>query len=145
MLTSSARTSCRASSRRIVGWSLDENLGTQLHLRALRMALGHRKAAKLHHSDRGCQYASTAYRAELARHGIECSMSRRGNCWDNAPMESFFATLKRELVHRSPWQSRTQARQDVFDYIEVFYNRRRRHSALNYQTPAEFEEQLRAA
>jgi transposase InsO family protein len=133
------------SSRRIVGWSLEENLGTQLPLRALRMALGHRKAAKLHHSDRGCQYASAAYRAELAKHGIECSMSRRGNCWDNAPMESFFATLKRELVHRSLWQTRAQARQDVFDYIEVFYNRRRRHSALNYQTPAEFEEQLRAA
>jgi putative transposase len=132
-------------SRRIVGWSVEETLGTQLPLRALRMALGHRQAAKLHHSDRGCQYASAAYRAELAKHGIECSMSRRGNCWDNAPMESFFATLKRELVHRSPWQTRAQARQDVFDYIEVFYNRRRRHSALNYQTPAEFEEQLRAA
>jgi putative transposase len=133
------------SSRRIVGWSVEENLGTQLPLRALHMALGHRKAAKLHHSDRGCQYASAAYRAELAQHGIECSMSRRGNCWDNAPMESFFATLKRELVHRSPWQTRAQARQDVFDYIEVFYNRKRRHSALNYQTPADFEEQLRAA
>jgi transposase InsO family protein len=133
------------SSRRIVGWSVEETLGTQLPLRALRMALGHRQAAKLHHSDRGCQYASAVYRAELAKHRIECSMSRRGNCWDNAPMESFFATLKRELVHRSLWQTRAQARQDVFDYIEVFYNRQRRHSALNYQTPAEFEVQLRAA
>ena len=133
------------SSRRIVGWSLEDNLGTQLPLRALRMALGHREAAKLHHSDRGCQYASSAYRSELARHGIECSMSRRGNCWDNAPMESFFSTLKRELVHRSAWQTRAQAREDVFDYIEVFYNRQRRHSALNYQTPSGFEEQLRAA
>jgi putative transposase len=132
-------------SRRIVGWSLEDNLGTQLPLRALRMALGHREAAKLHHSDRGCQYASIAYRSELARHGIECSMSRRGNCWDNAPMESFFSTLKRELAHRSAWQTRAQARQDVFDYIEVFYNRQRRHSALNYQTPSGFEEQLRAA
>jgi putative transposase len=118
-------------SRRVVGWSVEENLGTQLPLRALRMALSYRDAAKLHHSDRGCQYASTAYRSELARHGIECSMSRRGNCWDNAPMESFFSTLKRELAHRSFWQTRAQARQDVFDYIEVFYNRQRRHSALN--------------
>jgi putative transposase len=132
-------------SRRIVGWSLEDNLGAQLPLRALRMALGHREAAKLHHSDRGCQYASTAYRSELASHGIECSMSRRGNCWDNAPMESFFSTLKRELAHRSAWQTRAQARQDVFDYIEVFYNRQRRHSALSYQTPSEYEEQLRAA
>jgi putative transposase len=132
-------------SRRIVGWSLGETLATQLPLRALQMALGHRKAAKLHHSDRGCQYASAAYRAELAQHGIECSMSRRGNCWDNAPMESFFATLKRELAHRSHWQTRDQARHDVFDYIEVFYNRQRQHSALNYQPPSLFEEKLRAA
>jgi putative transposase len=77
-------------SRRIVGWSLADNLGTQLPLQALRMALGHREAAKLHHSDRGCQYASTAYRSELAKHGIECSMSRRGNCWDNAPWRASF-------------------------------------------------------
>jgi len=132
-------------SRRIVGWSLGEELGTALPLRALRMALGQRSPAKLHHSDRGCQYASAAYRAELARHGIECSMSRRGNCWDNAAMESFFSTLKRELAHRSAWQTRAHARQDVFDYIEVFYNRQRRHSALSYQTPTAFEEQLRAA
>jgi putative transposase len=95
-------------SRRIVGWAMEDNLDTQVPLRALRMALGHRKAAKLHHSDRGCQYASAAYRSELARHGIECSMSRRGNCWDNAPMESFFSTLKRELAHRSAWQTRAR-------------------------------------
>jgi putative transposase len=132
-------------SRRIVGWSLGEDLGTELPLRALQMALGHRSAAQLHHSDRGCQYASKAYRAELAHHGIECSMSRRGNCWDNAPVESFFSTLKRELADRSHWQTRTQARADVFDYIEVFYNRQRRHSALNYQSPSAFEAQLRAA
>ena len=132
-------------SRRVVGWSLGGDLGTKLPLTALQMALGHRDAAKLHHSDRGCQYASAAYRSELAKHGIECSMSRRGNCWDNAPMESFFSTLKRELAHRSHWQTQEQARQDVFDYIEVFYNRQRRHSALNYQTPSNFEEQLRAA
>jgi putative transposase len=133
------------ASRRIVGWAMDDNLATQLPLRALRMALGHRKAAKIHHSDRGCQYASATYRSELAQHGIECSMSRRGNCWDNAPMESFFSTLKRELAHRSAWQTRAHARQDVFDYIEVFYNRQRRHSALNYKTPSDFEGQLTAA
>jgi putative transposase len=132
-------------SRRIVGWSLGADLGTQLPLRALRMALGHRSAATLHHSDRGCQYASAAYRNELAQHGIECSMSRRANCWDNAPVESFFSTLKRELVQRSPWQTRAQARADVFDYIEVFYNRQRRHSALNYESPSSFEAQFTAA
>jgi transposase InsO family protein len=132
-------------SRKVIGWSLGEDLSTELPMRALRMALGQRSAAKMHHSDRGCQYASAAYRAKLAAHGIQCSMSRRGNCWDNAPVESFFSTLKRELVHRSPWQTRAQARNDIYDYIEVFYNRRRRHSALNYQTPSNFEEQLRAA
>lgn len=131
-------------SRRIIGWSLGEDLGTSLVLKALRMALGHREPAKLHHSDRGCQYASAAYRAELARYGIECSMSRRGNCWDNAPMESFFSTLKRELAHRSVWQTRAHARQDVFEYIEVFYNRQRRHSALSFQAPVTYEELLRA-
>lgn len=131
--------------RQIVGWSLGDDLATALPLRALHMALGRRSPAKLHHSDRGCQYASAAYRTELARHGIECSMSRRGNCWDNAPMESFFSTLKRELAHRSAWQTRAHARQDVYDYIEVFYNRQRRHSALSYLAPAAYEEQLRAA
>ncbi len=128
-------------SRRIVGLSLEENLGTQLPLRALRMALGHREAAKLHHSDRGCQYASTAYRSELARHGIESSMSRRGNCWDNAVAESFFATLKTELVHRSRWRNVHDLRAALFDYIEVFYNRRRLHSSLNYRTPAAVEQE----
>lgn len=131
-------------SRRIIGWALGEDLGTSLPLRALRMALGHRAPATLHHSDRGCQYASSAYRAELARYGIECSMSRRGNCWDNAPMESFFSTLKRELANRSAWKTRAEARRDVFEYIEVFYNRQRRHSALGYQTPDAYEKQLRA-
>jgi len=133
-------------SRRVIGWSLGESLSTELPLEALRMARSQRPAARLHHSDRGCQYASAAYRAELARLGIECSMSRRGNCWDNAPVESFFSTLKRELVHRSAWRTRQEARRDLFDYIEVFYNRQRRHSALDYQSPAAFEaQQLRAA
>lgn len=133
------------ASRRVVGWSLGEDLSAELPLRALRMALGHRSAAQLHHSDRGCQYASAAYRAELAKNKIECSMSRRGNCWDNAPVESFFSTLKRELVDRSPWQTRAQARADVFDYLEVFYNRQRRHSSLGYLSPADHEASLLAA
>jgi putative transposase len=127
-------------SRRIVGWSLGEDLGTSLPLTALQMALGHRDAARLHHSDRGCQYASTAYRAELARHGIECSMSRRGNCWDNAPMESFFASLKKELVHGADFATRAEARAAVVEYIEVFYNTKRRHSSLGYVSPAEYEQ-----
>jgi len=132
-------------SRRVVGWSLGKDLATDLPLRALQMALGQRTPARLHHSDRGCQYASTAYQSALRHRGIECSMSRRGDCWDNAPVESFFATLKRELVHRSAWSTRAEARLDIFDYIEVFYNQTRRHSALDYLSPAVFEEQLIAA
>jgi len=129
----------------VVGWSLGKDLATDLPLRALQMALGQRTPARLHHSDRGCQYASTAYQSALRHRGIECSMSRRGDCWDNAPVESFFATLKRELVHRSAWSTRAEARLDIFDYIEVFYNQTRRHSALDYLSPAVFEEQLIAA
>ena len=89
--------------------------------------------------DRGVQYASAHYRELLTRHGITCSMSRRGNCWDNAPMESFFATLKKELVHLENYETRAAARQRIFDYVEVFYNRVRRHSALNYLSPLNFE------
>ena len=132
-------------SRHVVGWSLGKTLDTELPLRALAMALAHRTPARLHHSDQGCQYASSAYRSLLRRHGIDCSMSRRGDCWDNAPVESFFATLKRDLVHRSAWRTRADARADVFDYIEVFYNRTRRHSALGYLSPAAFERQRSAA
>jgi transposase InsO family protein len=132
-------------SRHVVGWSLGKTLDTELPLRALTMALGQRTTPRLHHSDRGCQYASSAYQSLLRQHRIDCSMSRCGNCWDNAPVESFFATLKRELVHRSAWRTRADARADVFDYIEVFYNRTRRHSALDYLSPAAFEEQRRAA
>jgi putative transposase len=132
-------------SRRVIGWSLGTDLGSELPLRALRMALGQRSPARLHHSDRGCQYASASYRSELSRCRIACSMSRRGDCWDNAPVESFFATLKRELVYRSGWRTRAEARADIFDYIEAFYNRTRRHSALGYLSPAQFETQLRAA
>ena len=132
-------------SRHVVGWSLGKTLDTELPLRALAMALGQRTPARLHHSDRGCQYASSAYRSLLRQHRIACSMSRRGDCWDNAPVESFFATLKRELVYRSAWRTRDDARADVFDYIEVFYNRTRRHSALDYLSPAAFEDKWRAA
>jgi transposase InsO family protein len=94
----------------------------------------------LAHSDRGSQYASAHYQALLAKHGIECSMSRRGDCWDNAPMESFFASLKKELIHDADFATRAEARAAVFEYIEVFYNGQRRHSSLGYLSPREYEQ-----
>jgi putative transposase len=97
------------------------------------------KGALLHHSDRGVQYACDEYQGLLARHGIECSMSRRGNCYDNAVVESFFGTLKTELIHHHTYATRNQARLALFEYLEVFYNRKRRHSALDYRSPAEYE------
>lgn len=99
----------------------------------------------LHHSDRGSQYASTDFQARLQDQGILCSMSRKGNCWDNAPVESFFGTLKQELVNRCRFATREVARQEVFAYIEIWYNRQRRHSSLGYLSPAEFERQALAA
>ena len=128
-------------SRRVVGWALSERLERGVALDALKMALQNRQPPQglLHHSDRGSQYASHEYQQLLAAHGLLCSMSRKGNCWDNAVAESFFATLKVELSYRSHWRSRTQARSEVFEYIEVFYNRQRRHSALGYLSPDEFE------
>jgi len=128
-------------SRKIVGWSLSDRLTTELVSGALTMAIAQRQPASglLHHSDRGCQYASGSFRRLLAAHDILCSMSRKGNAYDNAPMESFFGTLKRELVHRASFATRAQARTAVFEYIEVFYNRQRLHSALGYQSPTEFE------
>lgn len=128
-------------SRRIIGWNLSETLTTPLALAALQMALTHRQppAQVLHHSDRGCQYASADYQAVLATRGLVASMSRSGNCYDNAPMESFFATLKAELVHRTTFTSRLQARREIIAYIEGFYNPTRRHSALGYRSPREFE------
>ena len=96
----------------------------------------------LHHSDRGSQYASAEYRALLTAHGAEASMSRRGNCWDNAVTESFFATFKVELVHETDWATRDEARRAIFEFIEVWYNRERRHSSLGYDTPVEYEEKL---
>lgn len=130
-------------SRKIVGWSLSDRLTADLVLDAWAMAVGRRQppTGLLHHSDRGCQYASGSFRRLLSRHGAVCSMSRRGNAYDNAPMESFFSTLKRELIHRTSYATRDQARTAVFEYIEVFYNRHRLHSALGYKSPAEFEAQ----
>jgi putative transposase len=135
-------------SRAVVGWSLDADLSTALPLRALEMALGRRAGpiqGLLHHSDRGCQYTSADYRTELAKHGIAVSMSRKGNCWDNAVAESFFSTIKTELVHRQRWSGRLQLRSAVFEYIEIFYNRQRLHSSLGYRTPAEVEDEYDAA
>jgi len=128
-------------SRSVVGWALDTTLSTKLPLAALDMAIRRRRpsAGLLHHSDRGCQYTSDEYRSALANLGVTVSMSRKGNCWDNAVAESFFATIKTELVYRQRWASRTELRAAVFEYIEVFYNRRRLHSSIGYKTPAEVE------
>jgi transposase InsO family protein len=121
-------------SRRVVGWSMADHLESRLVVDALEMAVQQRwpDEGLLAHSDRGSQYASEHYRRLLARHGIECSMSRRANCWDNTPMESFFASLKKELVQDADFASRAEARGAIFEYIEVFYNTKRRHSSLGY-------------
>ncbi len=129
-------------SRRIVGWSMADHLRTDLCLDALQMAIRQRTRIKglIHHSDRGVQYASDRYRAALEAHGIECSMSRRASCWDNAVAESFFGTLKNELIYRRPWLDRASVRAAISEYIEVFYNRIRRHSTIGNVNPAKFEE-----
>jgi transposase InsO family protein len=128
-------------SRKIVGWAMAERSDRHLVHKALQMALVRRRPGTdlLHHSDRGSQYASQDYQTLLADHQIQVSMSRTGNVYDNAVMESFFATLKTELVHRRHYQSRAEARTNIFSYIEGFYNRRRRHSALGYCSPEQFE------
>ena len=120
---------------------MSETIDRKLTLDALDMALRSRRPARglLHHSDRGSQYASADYRKALEQRGIRGSMSRRGNCWDNAVAESFFGRLKTELVHQVDFPTRAAARSALFDYIEVFYNRQRRHSHLGYVSPAEFE------
>lgn len=129
-------------SRRVVGWAMRHTQDHGLVLDALAMAVGQRqpRPGLVHHSDRGRQYASTAYQAELARRGMRASMSRVGDCWDNAVVESFFATLKTELVTGADWRTREEARQALFGYLEVWYNRQRRHSTLQYQSPAQFEQ-----
>lgn len=134
-------------SRAVIGWAMSERLTTDLATDALTMALWRRKptGALLHHSDRGVQYAAGDYQKLLAEHGIDCSMSRKGNCWDNAVVESFFHTLKVELVHHRRYLTREEARQDIFEWIEVFYNRQRRHSTLGYRSPAEFEMMTKVA
>jgi len=128
-------------SRKIVGWAMAERIDTALILKALFMALLHRQppASLLFHSDRGVQYASADYRSALTQAGLVASMSRKGNCYDNAAMESFWSTLKLELVYRRDFQTRAHAQTEIFDYIEVFYNRHRSHSALNYLSPVDFE------
>jgi len=130
-------------SRRVIGWSMTEHMRAEGAMEALKMALAHRrpKEALLHHSDRGSQYACGDYRDLLDQHGIEASMSRAGNCYDNAVAESFFSTLKTELVNQERFESPQQARIKLFEWIEIFYNRQRRHSSLNYLSPEAFEAQ----
>jgi putative transposase len=128
-------------SRRVVGFAMSERIDRALVLEALRAAVGRRgpNPGLLHHSDRGSQYASGDYQDALDDLGVVCSMSRKANCWDNAVAESFFATLKTELVYTRRFATRAEAREAIFDFIEVFYNRRRRHSTLGYVSPVEFE------
>lgn len=133
--------------RRVVGWSMDRWITRQLVIEALNMAIknGNLKRGLIHHSDRGVQYACKDFQALLKAHGIECSMSRKGDCWDNAVAESFFHTLKVERVHNQNYRTRQEAMTDIFEYIEVFYNRQRRHSYLDYLSPVEFEKRAKAS
>lgn len=129
-------------SRKVVGWSMSDKIDRQLVLRALEMATINRRpgVGLIHHTDRGSQYASGDYRQALEQNGMLASMSRKGNCWDNAVAESFFSTLKTELS--GPYKSHAEARRAIFEYIEVFYNRKRRHSSIGYLTPSEFEDRF---
>jgi putative transposase len=129
-------------SRRVIGWALEAQHDTALVLRALEMAVGRRQSVvgTLHHSDRGAPYASATYQRVLQAKQLVVSMSGTGNCYDNAPMESFFATLKTELIHHRRYSTRAEARRDIIEYLEGFYNARRRHSALGYRSPLEFEQ-----
>ncbi len=129
-------------SRRVIGWALGAQNDTPLVRRALELAMGRRQpaAGTLHHSDRGAPYTSAAYQRILQERHLQVSMSGTGNCYDNAPMESFFATLKTELIHHRRYRTRAEARRDIIDYVEGFYNARRRHSALGYRSPLEFEQ-----
>ena len=131
-------------SRKVVGWSMADHMRTDLVADALRMAIARRAPAEglLHHSDRGVQYASDDYQHLLERNGIACSMSGRGDCYDNAVMESFWGTLKTELVNHEDYQTREQATASIFEYVEVFYNRQRLHSSLGYLSPEQFERSL---
>ncbi len=134
-------------SRRCVGWAMGDTMEVELALSALRMARAarHPAAGLIHHSDRGSQYAAGEYRAELAAHGMIASMSGKGDCYDNAVAESFFATLEFELIMQNDWHTKDDARHAIFRYIETWYNRKRRHSTLGYISPAAYEEQLQEA
>jgi putative transposase len=134
-------------SRRIVGWSMSRWIDSNLVIDALRMAVDRRRPRPglIVHTDRGSQYACNAYRRFIEAHGIIASMSRKRDCWDNAVAESFFATLKLELEPASPWSTRAEARTGIFEYIETWYNRERRHSTLGYLSPTRFEERPRVA
>jgi putative transposase len=129
-------------SRMVVGWSMADTMTSRLVVTALEMAVQRRLPGEglLAHSDRGSQYASEHYQRLLGKHGIACSMSGVGQCWDNAPMESFFASLKKELIHHEDYQTRAQAKASIFEYIETFYNPKRRHSSLGFVSPAEYEQ-----
>jgi putative transposase len=131
-------------SRKVVGWSMSSRMKAQLVCDALRMAIWrrHPKPGLIHHSDRGSQYASHEFRTLLKMHGIQGSMSRKGDCWDNAVVESFFGTLKQERVHWRNYQTRLEAQQDILQYIAIFYNGYRLHSTLNYVSPNEYERQF---
>jgi len=128
-------------SRRVIGWAMADHLRTELPLTALHMALARRNPSGtlIHHTDRGCQYTSEAYTNVLASHGVRSSLSRPGNCWDNAVAESFFSTLKLDLLYRHSWPTRAAARSAIFEYIEGFYNRERRHTTLGNLSPADYE------
>ncbi|MFW5487528.1 MAG: IS3 family transposase [Desulfovibrio sp.] len=128
-------------SRRVVGWAMSERVDSHLACKALTMAVKSRspKAGLLHHSDQGCQYTSELYRKALSQNGMVCSMSRRGNCWDNAVAETFFSKLKREWVNWSRYQTRSEAKLDIFMFLEGFYNRKRRHAGIGYKSPVEYE------
>ncbi len=133
-------------SRKVVGWATSSKVDAKLAARALRMAVNTRRPARglMHHSDQGSQYASDLFQKALEDHGMICSMSRRGNCWDNAPVESFFGSMKVEWLEEV-YENRASAIQDVFEYVEIFYNRQRRHSTLGGVSPLKFEELHRAA
>jgi putative transposase len=132
-------------SRQVVGWSMGARNNTELTLGALEMAIEHRNPTKglIHHSDQGANYSCNRYQQRLSEAHFLPSMSRRGDCWDNAVAESFFATLEFELIERKPFKNRVEARSDVFEFIEVFYNRQRAHQTLDYRTPAQVEQEYR--
>jgi putative transposase len=134
-------------SRKIIDWSLRKQITKELVIAALHMSIKQRRLSSslLLHSDRGSQYASELYQTLLRKNGILCSMSRKGNCWDNTVMESFYRTLKIELIYQRKYETRMEAKRDIFEYIEIFYNRERLHSSLGYNSPEEYEKMTRVS